>query len=126
MAWLPNFVERHRTLKFIKFSGGGSSWRQNPDILFPLQFIDAVERESLTLAVDLESFSIFRAISASSLDDWQVLELEMTINDELGLSALRIASLLAPQISSLVIRMSRFTREPVHTVSSATFASASC
>ncbi|KAJ7355379.1 hypothetical protein DFH08DRAFT_1076482 [Mycena albidolilacea] len=115
MSWLPLFVERHANLQTIKFSGYASIWTHNPDILFPLQFIDAVEREALTGTVDLVAFSLSRTRSAVSLDDWQVAHLQMEITKGAGVSAMRIASSMAPRISSLVVRMSRWGKQPFHT-----------
>ncbi|KAF7356988.1 hypothetical protein MVEN_01035200 [Mycena venus] len=114
MSWLPAFVERRTNLQVIKFSGDGSVWRHNPDITFPSQFIDALEQESLTRAVDLSAFSISRISATSSLDDWQVAYLEMEITKGAGVSALAIASSIAPHISSLNFQMSRRAMELVH------------
>ncbi|KAJ7355378.1 hypothetical protein DFH08DRAFT_498217 [Mycena albidolilacea] len=114
MAWLPAFAERHADLRTIKFSGHASIWTQNPDILFPLQFIDTLERESLAGSVDLHAFSISRTISASSLDDWQVAHLQMEITKEAGVSAMKIASSIAPRVSSLIVRMPRWGKQPFH------------
>ncbi|KAF8213846.1 hypothetical protein K438DRAFT_1955944 [Mycena galopus ATCC 62051] len=114
MSWLPAFTERHPNLQTIKFSGHGSAWIQNPDISFPLQFLGAMERESITGTVDLISFSISRTRSAASLGDWPVVHLEMEITKGAGVSALTIASSMAPRVSSLMVRMSRWERQPVH------------
>ncbi|KAJ7223034.1 hypothetical protein GGX14DRAFT_656928 [Mycena pura] len=113
MSWLPAFVERHPNLQVIKFSGDGWNWTRNPDILFPLQFVDVLERKSLTGTVNLLTFSVSRTRTASSLDDWQVAHLEMEITKGLGVSALATASLIAPHISSLNVQMSRRAMEPV-------------
>ncbi|KAJ6466673.1 hypothetical protein C8R47DRAFT_1153290 [Mycena vitilis] len=114
MAWLPAFVDRHPSLNIIKFRGHGSMWRRNPDIVFPLQFLDAVERESLTRTVDIDHFSISRSISASSLDEWPVVHLEMTIKKSIGVSALNIVRSMAPHLSSLIFRMALSGKQPVH------------
>ncbi|KAJ7217716.1 hypothetical protein GGX14DRAFT_597533 [Mycena pura] len=114
MSWLPAFVERHTNLQVIKFSGHGPVWRHNPDITFSSQFVDALERESLTRAVNLSAFSISRSSATSSLDDWQVAYLKMEITKGAGVSALAIASSIAPHISSLNFQMSRRAMEPVH------------
>ncbi|KAJ7708833.1 hypothetical protein B0H17DRAFT_1031020 [Mycena rosella] len=105
MSWLPAFVERHKSLSTITFNGDQYNfrWSQNPDILFPLQFRDAVE--SLDRTVSLNGFSISRTGSAS-LDTWRVTALELTLHTADGISGLRLASALAPELSSLVIRMS--------------------
>jgi hypothetical protein len=79
--------------------------------------MDVVEREALRQTVGLIAFSISPARSASSLDDWPVVHLDMDITKGAGVSALRIASSMAPQVSSLVVRMSRFANQPVHVVS---------
>ncbi|KAJ7780314.1 hypothetical protein DFH07DRAFT_1055924, partial [Mycena maculata] len=115
MSWLPTFVDRHPSLGTIKFIGDvhGPSWTRNPDVLFPLQFIDTLERESLSHKAGLKSFSISRTASATSLDEWQIADLDITILKPGGISALRIAALLAPKISSLAIRMTRFDKQPV-------------
>ncbi|KAJ7132251.1 hypothetical protein C8R44DRAFT_773541 [Mycena epipterygia] len=112
MSWLPAFAERHTSLKTITFTGDrrGSSWTRNPEILFPLQFIDAVDREALTHTVALSAFSISRAGSTPSLDEWPVTELQITIVKPAGVAGLTIASFLAPQISSLDIRIARHGR----------------
>ncbi|KAJ7643343.1 hypothetical protein DFH06DRAFT_597847 [Mycena polygramma] len=115
MSWLPAFVERHTSLKAIKFSGRGSIWSKNPDILFASQFLQAVERESLTLMVDLLSFSISRTRSTSSLDTWPLVHLELLIPKGAGVSALCIACQMAPHLLSLDVKMSRFDNDPVHT-----------
>ncbi|KAF7356984.1 hypothetical protein MVEN_01034800 [Mycena venus] len=113
MSWLPAFVERHPNLQVIKFSGDGSNWRQNPDILFPLQFVNMLERNFLTGTVNLLTFSVSRTRTASSLDDWQVVHLEMEMAKGAGFSALAIASLIAPHISSLNVQVSRKAMEAV-------------
>ncbi|KAJ6510215.1 hypothetical protein C8R47DRAFT_1208248 [Mycena vitilis] len=115
MSWLPDFVERHTSLKAIKFSGRGSIWSRNPDILFASQFLQAVERESLTLMVDLLSFTISRARSTTSLDNWPLVHLELLIPKGAGVSALCIARQMAPHLLSLDVKMSRFDNDPVHT-----------
>ncbi|KAF7356985.1 hypothetical protein MVEN_01034900 [Mycena venus] len=114
MSWLPAFVERHANLHVIKFSGHPSIWRHNPDITFPLQFVDALERESLARTVDLVAFSISRTGVTCPLDDWQVVHLEIVITKEVGIFTLTIANSMAPQISSLIVRMSRKAMEPIH------------
>ncbi|KAJ6581037.1 hypothetical protein B0H19DRAFT_491419 [Mycena capillaripes] len=111
MSWLPDFVNRHTSLKVIKFSRRG---RRNADILFESQFHDAMERESLSGAVDLIAFSISRTSSATSLDEWQVVHLDIEITKGVGVSALRFAHSLTPQLSSLDVRMARWGKEPVH------------
>ncbi|KAJ7156904.1 hypothetical protein C8R43DRAFT_997665 [Mycena crocata] len=127
MSWLSGFVDRHPSLKTISFLGDSSLWRRNPDILFPLQFIDAMESKGLTDASALDAFSLFRSRAALSLDDWEVTELQITIVTAAGVSALTIASSLAPHLSSLVIRMSRYGSQGIcinHLIS--TLASLSC
>ncbi|KAF8213858.1 hypothetical protein K438DRAFT_1802394 [Mycena galopus ATCC 62051] len=114
MSWLPAFAERHPHLQIIKFTGDGSTWKQNPDIPFPLQFLGALERESLAGTANLISFSISRTRSTSSLDDWQVVHIAVEITKGAGVSALTIASSMAPSVSSLIVRMSRWARQPVH------------
>ncbi|KAJ7156867.1 hypothetical protein C8R43DRAFT_997474, partial [Mycena crocata] len=108
MSWLSAFVDRHPSLKTITFLGDSLLWRRNPDILFPLQFLDAMEREGLTDASALDAFSISRSRTALSLDDWEVTELQISIVTVAGVSALTTASSLAPHLSSLVIGMSRY------------------
>ncbi|KAJ6561132.1 hypothetical protein DFH09DRAFT_503650 [Mycena vulgaris] len=114
MFWLPNFVERHEHLNTITFTGDqdGDSWSQNPDILFPGLFMEALERDALGRTVTLHSFSISRA-GSSSLNSWQVTKVEMTIAKPGGVSALRIISTLAPHLSTLAIEMSRCGRRPI-------------
>ncbi|KAJ6478509.1 hypothetical protein C8R47DRAFT_634170 [Mycena vitilis] len=111
MSWLPAFVDRHAGLKVIKFCGNDGIWRRNPDIVFPSQFLDAVEREPPPREVDVVAFSISRPQAASSLDDWPVIHLELKGVDA---SALRIARLMAAQLSSLVIRMPGFVKKRLH------------
>ncbi|KAJ7626279.1 hypothetical protein DFH06DRAFT_737333 [Mycena polygramma] len=111
MSWLPAFVDRHAGLKVIKFCGNDWIWRRNPDIVFPSRFLDAVEREPPTREVDLVAFSISRPQAASSLDDWPVIHLELKGVD---VCALRIARLMAAQLSSLVIRMPGFVKQKLH------------
>lgn len=117
MAWLPSFAARHTSLRVIDFSGVGSNWRQNPDIAFPPQLYDAVERTVLARTISLNAFSISRPPSASSLHEWPVTELEMTIAKSAGVSGLGIASLSAPNTSVLIVRMSRSVQHAVHIVS---------
>ncbi|KAJ7777364.1 hypothetical protein B0H16DRAFT_1505240 [Mycena metata] len=105
LSWLPAFVERHTSLQFIKFAASNRTWSQIPEIAFPLQFIDQLTRESLALAVDLDALSICRTASASSLDDWHVVALEISILGDAGISGLRIVSSITPHVSSLVVRM---------------------
>ncbi|KAJ6478513.1 hypothetical protein C8R47DRAFT_1138588 [Mycena vitilis] len=113
MTWLPDFVDRHPGLRRIEFSGRGLVWSGNPDIIFPLQFREAVERQSLARTVDIAAFSVSRTRSATSLDDWPVVHLELLIEKGVGVAAMSIAQCMAPQLSSLIIRMSRFIRQPV-------------
>ncbi|KAJ7089813.1 hypothetical protein B0H15DRAFT_272837 [Mycena belliarum] len=114
MSWLPDFVDRHKTLKIIKFTGDrdGSSWCHNPDILFPLRFIDALDREDLCRAVALTAFSI-SCNGRASVETWPVTELQMMIAKPAGLAALSIAASLAPQLSSLILRMPPYDIQPV-------------
>ncbi|KAJ7089831.1 hypothetical protein B0H15DRAFT_273511 [Mycena belliarum] len=120
MSWLPAFVSRHERLHTITFSGhSDASWRHNPDILFPSQFGDAVESECLGRSVVLNAFSISRTALSSSIDDWQVVELAININKALGLSGLRIASSLAPHLTSVSIGMDRSSPIPVDDLVSA-------
>ncbi|KAJ7173666.1 hypothetical protein C8R46DRAFT_1083584 [Mycena filopes] len=113
MSWLPNFVARHASLHLITFYG--EFWSQNPDITFPLQFLDEVTRKSLARTIHLRAFSISRPSSASSsLDDWPPTELDVTIDKGAGVSGLMTASSLAPHTSVLVVRMSRSAKQPVH------------
>ncbi|KAJ6561133.1 hypothetical protein DFH09DRAFT_503649 [Mycena vulgaris] len=114
MSWLPAFVERHKTLQTVTFTGDkyGRSWSRDPDILFPMQFMSAVDRDDLRRTVILNSFSI-SCTGSPFLDSWQVTEVEMTITKAVGVSALRIISSLAPQLSTLVIRMPRAGRSSI-------------
>ncbi|KAJ7089823.1 hypothetical protein B0H15DRAFT_1022049 [Mycena belliarum] len=115
MSWLPAFVDRHKSLEIIKFTGDqyGSTWCQNPDILFPLRFIDALDREGLgRVAAALNSFSVHRN-GRASIDTWQVTELQMTIEKSAGLAALSIATSLAPRLSSLIFCMPPHDKRPV-------------
>ncbi|KAJ7035505.1 hypothetical protein C8F04DRAFT_509985 [Mycena alexandri] len=105
-SWLPAFAARHTSLHFIKLSALNRTWSRTPDLEFPLQFIREAERQSLAPAVDLDAFSISRTKSTSSLDDWRVVALEMMIVKGAGISSLRIASSIAPHVSSLILRMS--------------------
>ncbi|KAJ7089824.1 hypothetical protein B0H15DRAFT_839400 [Mycena belliarum] len=115
MSWLPAFVDRHKSLEIIKFTGDqyGLSWTHNPDILFPLRFIDALDREDLERVVALNTFSIYRN-GRASIDAWQVIELELTIEKPAGLAALSIATSLAPRLSSLIFCMPPHDKRPVH------------
>ncbi|KAF8213845.1 hypothetical protein K438DRAFT_2008994, partial [Mycena galopus ATCC 62051] len=112
LSWLPDFVGRHGNLQILKFSGHDSAWTQNPDIVFPSRFLGAMERESLVGTVDLISFSISRT-SSCSLDDWLVVHLELEITKTAGVSALPIASSMAPGVSKLMVRIPR-RGPPVH------------
>ncbi|KAJ7138809.1 hypothetical protein C8R46DRAFT_1137092 [Mycena filopes] len=115
MSWLPDFAARHASLQVVKFSGVESTWRRNPDIRFPLQFLDTVDRKSLTRTAGLDAFSLTRpSFASSSLDDWEATELELTMVKGTGIFTLRIASSLAANTSVLVLRMSRFAKQPVH------------
>ncbi|KAJ7089834.1 hypothetical protein B0H15DRAFT_839428 [Mycena belliarum] len=107
MSWLPAFVDRHKSLKIIKFTADHyGCWRHNPDILFPSRFIDALDREDLGRAVVLAAFSL-SCNGRASVETWQeVTELQMMIRMPAGLAALSIATSLAPQLSSLILRMS--------------------
>ncbi|KAK7030551.1 hypothetical protein R3P38DRAFT_2927621 [Favolaschia claudopus] len=80
---------------------------------FPSQFSEAVERQALTRTMDLVAFSICRPKSASSLNDWPVVHLDLKICAGPGLGALRLASVLAPQMSSLTVRMSPLQRTSI-------------
>ncbi|KAJ7777365.1 hypothetical protein B0H16DRAFT_1505243 [Mycena metata] len=118
ISWLPAFAGRHTSLHLIKFSALKLSalnwtWSRTPDVKFPLQFIREVERESLASAVHLKAFSISRTKSASSLDDWCVVALELKIIKAAGISGLRIASSIVPHISSLILGIFRFAK-PIH------------
>ncbi|KAJ7173656.1 hypothetical protein C8R46DRAFT_1083536 [Mycena filopes] len=115
MSWLPGFVARHASLQTISFHGCDSLWRPNLDITFPLQFLDAVARKSLARTIELTTFSIHRPSSASALlDEWQTTELDVTIDKGAGIAGLTIASSLAPHTLVLIVRMSRFAKQPVH------------
>jgi hypothetical protein len=119
MAWMPAFVARHHSLAVITFSGDKfNPWKRNPDLLFPLQFLDAVERHSsLARAVFITSFSISRPGSLSSVDDWPVAELELALFKAIGISSFKIASTIAPRLSSLIVTMSHFDKRSIPIVS---------
>ncbi|KAJ7035507.1 hypothetical protein C8F04DRAFT_1097502 [Mycena alexandri] len=114
LSWLPAFAGRHTSLHFIKLSALNRTWSQIPEIAFPLQFIDQLGRESLALSVDLDAFSICRTASASSLDDWRIVALEISIVKGGGISGLGIVSSITPHVSSLVVRMPLHGKHPVH------------
>ncbi|KAF7355577.1 hypothetical protein MSAN_01474900 [Mycena sanguinolenta] len=111
VSWLPTFANRHPNLKLVKFSGHSSIWRQNT---FSRQLFDALEREPLACALNLISFSISRTWSASSLNDWQIVLLEVEIIEGAGISALTIASSMAPRLWSLTVRMPLSASQSVH------------
>ncbi|KAJ7156857.1 hypothetical protein C8R43DRAFT_997430 [Mycena crocata] len=116
MSWLPGFAKRHRTLSTINFEGDqyGSSWRHHPDIIFPLQLIDAMERDGLTRHMaSLNGFSLSPPNTASPLGSWEVSELRMTIEKPVGVSALKVASSVFPNLRSLVIQMPRLGKQPI-------------
>ncbi|KAJ7668639.1 hypothetical protein DFH06DRAFT_204186 [Mycena polygramma] len=110
MSWLPAFVERHQSLQRIKFAG--NHWTKNPDIPLGLRFVDAVQRESLALTVELNAFTVVRSQS-SALEDWPVTQAHLNISEPIGLSAVNMVSSLAPQLLTLSLRMPRFGKKPI-------------
>ncbi|KAJ7460742.1 hypothetical protein FB451DRAFT_1563201 [Mycena latifolia] len=114
-TWLPLFVRRHRNLSIIKFFDPPSFfWSDNRDVPFAFQFIRAISGASYVDARP-KSFSITYIVSWTSLDDWEVVQLELMIPSPSGMSALRAASILAPRLSSLDLTMHGiYATTPIH------------
>ncbi|KAK7031578.1 hypothetical protein R3P38DRAFT_820708 [Favolaschia claudopus] len=108
--WLSNFVESHSGLRSITFHG--SQWMQNPTVTFPSRFQGAIGAQSPAHKVDLLAFSVSRSGFPSSLDEWPVTHLDLKFVG-IGISVLKIASMLASRTSSLTIRMCRFEQNAV-------------
>ncbi|KAJ7708766.1 hypothetical protein B0H17DRAFT_1030813 [Mycena rosella] len=115
-TWLPNFAQRHTSLNTIKFFDEyGMFWRENPNIPFAPQFIDALRRETPPLDAELRSFSLARVASWTSLNDWEPTQLGLLLRSQSGISALSAASVLAPRLSSLdLVLHGTYATTPIH------------
>jgi hypothetical protein len=99
-TWLPNFARRHPHLNTITFiDSRGNFWRDYPEIPYALQFVDALRGQSHPGA-QLQSCSIARVESWTSLNEWEVVQLRLRL-DQTGIRGLQAAGVLAPRVSSL-------------------------
>ncbi|KAK7031580.1 hypothetical protein R3P38DRAFT_3507205 [Favolaschia claudopus] len=113
LSWLPAFVERHSRLKTVKIFDYGSIWQHDwGKIIWPFSLLDASERHLLTSTTKLAAFWIspLNKSAASSLDDWQVGQVELEVKEPAGIAALPLLGLLAPHLTSLILRMKLSTR----------------
>ncbi|KAF7357000.1 hypothetical protein MVEN_01036600 [Mycena venus] len=109
-SWLPHFVQRHAHVHTISFTDWQYMYTLDipgNEMPFAPQFLNALRSEGL-FRVRLDSFSIARPASWTSLKDWKVVKLELRLDDarlvsSSGFSALEAATMLAPGISSLDI-----------------------
>ncbi|KAJ6624834.1 hypothetical protein B0H10DRAFT_1942811 [Mycena sp. CBHHK59/15] len=108
LSWLQGFVERHADLRSVTFDCPGGFWNDNIDLPFAPQFTDAVENEGSTNAIMLNALTLLRPASSMPLKDWEVLELDLSIDASSGVYALSSASVLAPRLSSLLLQIPRF------------------
>ncbi|KAJ6605811.1 hypothetical protein B0H10DRAFT_601326 [Mycena sp. CBHHK59/15] len=115
MSRLSGFAQRHRSLKRIAFYADGFWGKYNTDTPFASQFVDEIRSEGLTKAVQYQEFTLVRTTPLMSFGDREVSELDLSIVTSSGVSALRIASGLAPRLSSLILRMRPFgIRQSIH------------
>ncbi|KAK7031585.1 hypothetical protein R3P38DRAFT_2924564 [Favolaschia claudopus] len=114
LSWLPAFVKRHPNLQLIRIFDHESILLDDWKSFWSLSILDASVRHTLTTAVKVVAFSISPTNVSASLDDWQVTQVELEIIESMGVSALAFVSMLAPRVSSLVIRMPARAMCPVH------------
>ncbi|KAJ7350481.1 hypothetical protein DFH08DRAFT_111584 [Mycena albidolilacea] len=121
-SWLLPFARRHTHLTMIKFthSGTGRGWERlhyTSGVPFAPEFLAAVSADGIS-GVHLCLFSIARpGASWSSLKDWDVMHLDLEVtNPASGISALKLASVFAPHLSSLhvVLPVKRWNTLPCH------------
>ncbi|KAK7031570.1 hypothetical protein R3P38DRAFT_3265604 [Favolaschia claudopus] len=106
LSWLPAFVERHSSLKTVKIFDYYSIWLHHWDMFWSLSLLDATERHTLTSTVKLAAFWISpKKPVASSFDDWQVVQVDLEVNDADGVSALPSLGVLATHLTSLILRI---------------------
>ncbi|KAK6978127.1 hypothetical protein R3P38DRAFT_3235878 [Favolaschia claudopus] len=113
LSWLPAFVHRHSSLQTIKIFDYQSIWLHDWDKFWPFSLLDASERHTLTSTVKLAAFWISPHKPASPFDDWQVVRVEVEVQEAGGVSALRLLGVLAPQLTSLILRIKLATRVSV-------------
>ncbi|KAK6978118.1 hypothetical protein R3P38DRAFT_497753 [Favolaschia claudopus] len=126
LSWLPAFIHRHSSLQTIKVFDYQSIWLHGWDKFWPFSLLDASERHTLTSTVELVAFWISPHKPASPFDDWQVVRVEVEVKEADGVSALRLLSVLAPQLTSLILRIRLPTRFSVRSVRSTDLVSSLC
>ncbi|KAJ7027856.1 hypothetical protein C8F04DRAFT_1394608 [Mycena alexandri] len=103
--WLPNFAQRHAHLGTIIVENRVAQLADAHCLIVPFvpQFAEMVRNGPAGAWVKLNSFSISRPASWSSLKDWPVVGLNLTIIDTVGIRDLATIFTLAPQLTSLDI-----------------------
>ncbi|KAF7375863.1 hypothetical protein MSAN_00000700 [Mycena sanguinolenta] len=98
--WLLPFAQRHTHLAIIKFTDySGRNWAR-ADLPFAKDFLAAANALRIR-GVDLDSFSIARPPSWSSLKDWKVDQMALNLVQADGILVLKAASVHAPELSGL-------------------------
>ncbi|KAK7030552.1 hypothetical protein R3P38DRAFT_853240 [Favolaschia claudopus] len=105
MTWEPAFIERHSSVKLVRFFGHDSLWNYDWASFWPLSRLDVPEGRILNRALKLVAFSISPTKTTPSFDDWPVTEVELELTETAGVCALPHVNALAPSISSIILRM---------------------
>ncbi|KAJ7777356.1 hypothetical protein B0H16DRAFT_955467 [Mycena metata] len=100
--WLPKFAQRHAHLGTITVENRAAQLGDAHCVIVP--FVPHMLNGPARAWVKLDSFSISRPASWSSLEDWPVVDLKLTIKDTLRLHDLGTIFGLTPQLTSLDIK----------------------
>ncbi|KAK7030553.1 hypothetical protein R3P38DRAFT_853260 [Favolaschia claudopus] len=114
MSWAPAFVERHTSLKVVKFFDRNTLWSHDWAKLWPLSALDVADRQELIGGVNLVAFSISPTKPGASLEDWQVVHVEMELTKATGVRAVPFVAVLAHRVSSLTLRMGPMASFTMH------------
>ncbi|KAJ6581075.1 hypothetical protein B0H19DRAFT_492234 [Mycena capillaripes] len=123
-SWLPAFAHRHTNLRMIRFMDWHSSFWHIAGLPFAYALLDALHAEPPMAQSWLQAFSVIRPAAAgwTTLDEWEVVALEMSLSNAAAAGAvLNAAAALAPRISTLelVLRSSMQQRTHIDTLAEA-------
>jgi hypothetical protein len=114
--WLSEFVRLHPGLRTIKLHtmAGFKPWCRSPSIPYSATILDALDADGLQQAIALDSLVISRTPTSSSVDDWEVTELNLDLASSL-LDVLRLTSRFYPTVTSLILTCGSTINEPKFT-----------
>ncbi|KAJ7579238.1 hypothetical protein C8J56DRAFT_965170 [Mycena floridula] len=115
LSWLSSFVQSQPDLKKIHFDtpAGCRPWCSNSYIPGGAEIHNCFNLEGLESAVALNAMSICRTPTSTSLDDWDVTELQLRLQSN-TLDVLKLTNTFYPRTSTLVLDFHEPTDRNIH------------